>query len=1183
MRTSRSTRAVFRLSPLVAALACALVPAESLAAVSVVINTNDGGLGSLRDAITNANANCAIDPAPVITFNIPSGPFVISPSTPLPSFTCASGAYSPTIDGTTQPLSSPNTASDPANFNAVTPVALDATIYGGNGLTFDSFYGGVLTVRGLEIRNFVQGIVSQPSSVNLGAADTLVLEGNYFHGHTSVAVVIGNSGASGSSVGGTAASQFNRFDTNPTGVFAAGGASNISIAGNLFTSHSVAVELNSISNVTVSGNRIGNGSTGILAFNVALPATISGNYIGTLDGSTPAANASWGITWQESLGVINNNVLSGNDVGLQLFADTGTFVSGNFVGTNATGSAALANNFGIEIDISSAAKIQAPLNQDGNNVISGNTYGGIRLTGDGGSVIFGNKIGTNAAGTAALGNGSDGVAVDASSGTSIENNLISGNGGDGVSTSGSHDILIKDNTIGLDKPRTAALPNSGGIFADCGYNIQIQDNTISGNNGAGLTLMGTNGPGVPPPPPPPSVFDGSGEKRAKFASTFPNIEFNNIGLGSGGSAKPNAGNGIEVVPCTCFGTDGSGNGFLQNTIANNGGMGITLQSGVGNTMSQNSVYNNVVKNIDINNNYGGPLPNDPMDPDTGPNNQQNYPDNVTVNQAGGNTTIGFTLNSLPNTTFHIEIFDNPSAPALPAGQQYRADTFLTTDASGNSPPGSSFTLGALTNFITLTATVCKDGPASCSSPGDTSEFSAVGTFTATPAVSMSASVLDFGTFPIGQTSAPQTVTLASVGTAPYQISAIGPTACSSAPVCVGGDFTCTVGCNTTTSYVNPASCTISASFHPATNGTKTTTIFICDNAAGSPRSITLQGIGGVSAFTLGPSSFDFGNVLVGQASTSQDFIVTNSGTVPATLGPVSTSGDFNLVNTTCSGVLAASATCKATVNFTPSLPGLRTGTLTVAPPVALASGKATPPPAPATAALKGTGTQVAVLDMPSSVDFGSLTLNTSATSIVVTLRDTGNAVVSISSIALSGPFTLSNRCPPNLQPGQSCQIEIGFNPNTVGDFSGTLTIVSNASGGSRNIPVTAHTVPQAIPLIHVTPGFIGFGDRTIGPPGSAQRIQIRNDGGAAAPVAMTTRSLDFLIVGTSCGATIPPQGTCFADISFQPIGFGARSGQFRVNDNSTGDGQVTDLVGTGCRPFVPGTSRNHQASGGCTP
>src|SRR5205823_3036018 len=156
----------------------------------------------------------------------------------------------------------------------------------------------------------------------------------------------------------------------------------------------------------------------------------------------------------------------------------------------------------------------------------------------------------------------------------------------GIEVADSHDILIKDNYIGMNNNASAPLPNGEGIFADCGYNIQIQDNLIAANNGNGITLMGTNGPGVPPPPPPPSVFDGSGTKRGKaaFSATFPNVLYNRIGLVNATNAKPNGGHGIAVVGCECFGTDGSGNGFLQNTIANNGGMGITLQSGVSNTM-----------------------------------------------------------------------------------------------------------------------------------------------------------------------------------------------------------------------------------------------------------------------------------------------------------------------------------------------------------------------------------------------------------------------------------------------------------------------------------------------------------------------------------------------------------------------------------------------------------------------
>src|SRR4029078_5697696 len=94
------------------------------------------------------------------------------------------------------------------------------------------------------------------------------------------------------------------------------------------------------------------------------------------------------------------------------------------------------------------------------------------------------------------------------------------------------------------------------------------------------------------------------------------------------------------------------------------------------------------------------------------------------------------------------------------------------------------------------------------------------------------------------------------------------------------------------------------------------------------------------------------------------------------------------------------------------------------------------------------GTQVAQLDLPASVEFGSLTLGSSTAAISVNVHNSGNAVISFSSIAVSARFTLTNPCPLHLHPGQTCTLTLGFNPATLGDFSATLTVVSNASGGS---------------------------------------------------------------------------------------------------------------------------------------
>src|SRR5688572_28323034 len=64
-----------------------LVPsaAAETATTFIVFNTNDGGAGSLRQAIISANANPGLD---TINFSLPSGTLpTITPGTPLPPVT----------------------------------------------------------------------------------------------------------------------------------------------------------------------------------------------------------------------------------------------------------------------------------------------------------------------------------------------------------------------------------------------------------------------------------------------------------------------------------------------------------------------------------------------------------------------------------------------------------------------------------------------------------------------------------------------------------------------------------------------------------------------------------------------------------------------------------------------------------------------------------------------------------------------------------------------------------------------------------------------------------------------------------------------------------------------------------------------------------------------------------------
>ncbi len=215
------------------------------------------------------------------------------------------------------------------------------------------------------------------------------------------------------------------------------------------------------------------------------------------------------------------NVISGNELGLEFYDCTANVVAGNLIGTNASGSAAVANMYGVLFDGTGSFNLLGTSGQDGSNdalernVISGNTdvgvvVGSIVPTGltQGtvtGNVVAGNFIGTNAAGTAAVANGT-GVEIitdfDAATANFVgvnslfgpedsdQRNVISGNSGNGlIIEAGASDNIVAGNYIGLNASGTAAVGNhQAGVLLATG----ASDNTIGGLTALLRNVIGGN-------------------------------------------------------------------------------------------------------------------------------------------------------------------------------------------------------------------------------------------------------------------------------------------------------------------------------------------------------------------------------------------------------------------------------------------------------------------------------------------------------------------------------------------------------------------------------------------------------------------------------------------------------------------------------------------------------------------
>ena len=372
-------------------------------------------------------------------------------------------------------------------------------------------------------------------------------------------------------------------------------------------------------------------------------------------------------------------------------------VRGNFIGTDAAGTQARANGTGVRIDRSRT--LVGGDDVAARNVISANDVDGIFISeGTIFVTVKGNYIGTNAQGTAGLGNAINGVSAQGSGlrlgGSAVaQRNVISANGHAGVALAVGGVNLIIGNYIGTKADGTGDLGN------DIGIAIADDQDSIGGANAGNGNLISGN--------------DTSGIKFSPGAN-FHNVVGNVIKQNGDDGLFFDGGNTVTVDSNQIFsnGRDGIRVGSLAggikitgNQIFSNGALGINLVGGTEDAFGTTS--------------------NDTDDPDFGANLLQNYPV-LTLAQrdfSDGTGIVRGTLNSTASKQFRVDIYGAlVDASGHGEGQVLLASGTVTTDSGGDK--SFSFTINSLTvgQIVTATATAT----------GCTSEFSANRTVTLVP-------------------------------------------------------------------------------------------------------------------------------------------------------------------------------------------------------------------------------------------------------------------------------------------------------------------------------------------------------------------------------------------------------------------------------------------------------------------
>jgi CSLREA domain-containing protein len=517
------------------------------AATTYVVNsTSDPGDGicdpqecTLREAVAGANTDGDVS---MITFSIGEGGLqTISPISSLPDITAPV-----TIDATTQP-----------GFAGAPIIELSGASAGtANGLRIT---GGSSTVKGLVINRF------RGWGIELAGAGGNRLEGNYIGIDASGTVDLGNA---------------------ITGVLIRGSHSNI-VGGTAERSRNV-----------ISGN----GEAGIHIVCCTTPNNrIEGNYIGTdATGTTDLGNSDNGVWIEGSLSTVvggtavgAGNVISGNEqAGVEIsfsfvgISAPGNKVEGNYIGTDASGTADLGNaGDGVYIWEADSNTVGGSTTA-ARNVISGNSGSGVRIfSGSTRNKVEGNYIGTDATGTAEIGNRAAGVAIEDSSSNIVggtaagARNVISGNGHSGVlihalapwnRTSGNR---IEGNYIGAAANGTTDLGNLGNGVAILGGD----SNTVGGTaTGAGNVVSGNGRTGI-------VIIRGEAtgnrvERNFVGTNDGIGIDLDPSGVTENDPGDPDGGaNNLQNFPVVSSASSGGGGTTVRGTLNSTPGTRFTLE------------------------------------------------------------------------------------------------------------------------------------------------------------------------------------------------------------------------------------------------------------------------------------------------------------------------------------------------------------------------------------------------------------------------------------------------------------------------------------------------------------------------------------------------------------------------------------------------------------------------------
>jgi hypothetical protein len=468
--------------------------------------------------------------------------------------------------------------------------------------------------------------------------------------------------------------------------------------------------------------------------------------------------------------------------------------------------------------------------------------------------------------------------------------------------------------------------------------------------------------------------------------------------------------------------------------------------------------------------------------------------------------------------------------------------------------------GAESVTVTVSAASTTAGSASLS-----------GTGLAPAALAVTPASHDFGSVIQGGKSSDFTFTVTNGGGVASGPLAVGLTGSSAGEFQLGSE-TCT---GARLAAGGAAQCTIRVHFQPGASSTGAVQASLTvTGSPGGTATTTLSGTAlALAAFSVAPSSYDFGSLTIASPSAPHSFTVTNTGGVSSGSPLIATSGanagDFAVVTTTCTGALAPNGTCTFAVVFAPSVAAPESAMVTAS---AAATGSSS-------ASISGTGLAPAALGVaPTSHAFGSITQGASSPDFTFTVTNGGGVATGPLAVGLSGSnasdFRLGTETCTGTQlaggGAAQCTVKVHFQPSAsaTGPLQASLT-VSGSPGGTATATVSGTALtPAALSITDANnQNPYDYGSIVQGTTTPAAIFTVTNSGGTASGTPSVTvtgsNGADFQVVSNTCTTSLAANGgQCQVGITFKPSTTSGEAATLTVSA-SPGNAPQVGLTGTG--------------------